>query len=64
MSENSHSAPDVKLSLGQAPPPSVVAFWQTPVVALQGPSPTFPRPSNPPTHVCAVSGSLNDWPSE
>jgi hypothetical protein len=29
----------------------VVAFWQIPVVTPQGPSPTFPAPSKPPTQV-------------
>ena len=63
MSEYSHKSPELKLSLGQAPPPSVVAFWQTAVVALHGPSPTLPRAFDPPTHVWAVCGSSNVWPS-
>lgn len=63
MSENSHSCPEVKLVLGHAAPPSVVAFWHTPVLGLHGPSPTLPAPSKPPTQVCAVLGSLKVWPS-
>src|SRR5580693_1861895 len=63
MSENSHKSPEARLSLGHLAPSSVVAFWQTPVLVLHGPSPTWPLPSNPPTQVCAVVLSVNVEPS-
>src|SRR5262252_1610530 len=42
--------------------PWVVAFWQTPVVGLHGPSPVVP--SLPPLHVWKTRGSTSEEPSE
>ena len=60
-SANSHSAPLRKLLVEQAAGPFgpwVVAFWQTPVCALHGPSPVCPGPSDPPTQVSKTFGSV------
>src|SRR5712691_1215831 len=53
-SENSQFRPLPALLLGQATGPvvpSVVAFWQTPVLGSHGPSPTAFLPSAPPMQV-------------
>ena len=63
MSENWHSvARTLTLSLGQAPPPSGVAFWQPPEVALPGALSDLPAGLRTATHGWAVSGS-EGWPS-
>src|SRR5215831_2028240 len=65
-SENSHSAPELNFLTGQATGPFcpwVVAFWQTNVVGLHGPSPVLPLPSRPPTQVWNTCGSENEEPS-
>ena len=59
-SANSQSAPLAGLLVGQATGPLgpwVVAFWQT-GRGLHGPSPVAVRPSDPPTQVSKVFGSL------
>src|ERR1022692_1030834 len=65
-SENSQRSPLPALLLGQATGPfvpSVVAFWQTPVLVLHGPSPTAFLPSMPPLHVWKTPGSVKVPPN-